>query len=224
METKKTTRADLEGKKKIFMQIGLAIALLLSFAAFEWKYSGDEPIVLTNASVFKGEIIDIPVTFPEKPEVKMPTLSQSFKIVKDEVDVTESVSFTAETNQTEAVEVAPVMPKAVEDDVVEETPFVIVEQMPSFPGGETEMLRFLANNTKYPTRDKELGISGIVYVTFVVEKDGRITNIQILKGVTESMNAEAVRVIRMMPLWEPGLQRGVPVRVQLNIPFNFKLK
>lgn len=224
METKKTTRADLEGKKKIFMQIGLAIALLLSFAAFEWKYSGGETIVLTDATIFSGEPIDIPITFPEKPEVKMPTLSQSFKIVKDEVNVTENVSFTTETNQTEAVVADPVMPKTVEVEVVEEIPFKIVEKMPSFPGGEAEMMRFLASNTKYPTRDRELNISGIVYVTFVVEKDGSITNIQILKGVSESLNAEAIRVIRMMPPWEPGLQRGVPVRVQLNLPIKFMLK
>lgn len=224
METKKTNRADLEGKKKIFMQIGLAIALLLSFAAFEWKYSGGETVELTDATVFKGEIINIPVTFPEKPEVKMPTLSQSFKIVDDKEKVTETVSFTTETNQTEAVVADPVMPKTVEVEVVEEIPYTIVQKMPSFPGGEAEMMKFLGINIKYPARDRELGISGMVIVTFVVEKDGRITNIQILKGVSESLNAEAVKVVRMMPLWEPGLQSGVPVRVQFNLPVKFILK
>jgi len=224
METKKTTRADLEGKKKIFMQIGIAVALLLCFAAFEWKYFGSDNVVLTGATVFAGETEKIPITFPEKPEVKMPTLSQSFKIVDNETKVTENVDINIETNQTEAIVAAPEMPKIVEDDIVEETPFTIVQNMPSFPGGEAEMMKFLANNTKYPARDKEIGVSGLVIVTFVVEKDGRITNIQILKGVTESLNAEAVRVVKMMPNWEPGLQRGVPVRVQFNLPVNFVLR
>ncbi len=101
--------------------------------------------------------------------------------------------------------------------------FAIVEQMPEFPGGQDAMIKFLGENIKYPEEARKQGISGRVFVTFVVEADGEITNIELLRGIGSGCDEEAMRVISIMPKWKPGYQRGVPVRVRFNLPIKFTL-
>ncbi len=101
--------------------------------------------------------------------------------------------------------------------------FTVVEVMPKYPGGKEAMYKFLGENIKYPQKAREEGISGTVYVQFVVEKDGHTTGFKILRGAEESLDNEALRVLKTMPKWEPGTQRGKPVRVQYNLPIKFKL-
>ena len=101
--------------------------------------------------------------------------------------------------------------------------YTVVEVMPKYPGGLDAMYKFLAENIKYPQKAKEEGISGTVYVQFIVEKDGQTTGFKILRGAAESLDNEALRVVKTMPIWEPGTQRGKPVRVQYNLPIKFKL-
>jgi protein TonB len=108
----------------------------------------------------------------------------------------------------------------IQDDAI----FTVVEQMPSFPGGVEARTKFLMENIIYPLEAREKGYQGTVYLTFVVEPDGRITNLQMLKGVHPSIDAEAVRVVKLMPNWEPGKQRSKPVRVQYNMPIKFTLQ
>ena len=98
-----------------------------------------------------------------------------------------------------------------------------VDVMPEYPGGTTAMFDFIQKNVKYPESAKDKGIEGKVYVQFVVEKDGSISNIEVLRGVSEDIDAEAVRVVKAMPKWKPGMNEGKPVRVQFTLPFNFKL-
>jgi periplasmic protein TonB len=102
--------------------------------------------------------------------------------------------------------------------------FSVVEVMPRFPGGEAELFKFLGSNLKYPDDAQDAGIAGVVYVTFVVEKDGSIGQARVLRGIGGGCDEEALRVVRSMPKWEPGMQRGKPVRVQYNLPFRFTLK
>jgi protein TonB len=111
---------------------------------------------------------------------------------------------------------------AVEED--RNDVFVIVEQMPQFPGGQGEMQKFLGGNLKYPEEAVEAGISGAVYVTFVVDKDGSIVDARVLRGIGGGCDEEALRVVRSMPKWEPGVQRGKPVRVQYNLPIRYSLR
>jgi len=98
------------------------------------------------------------------------------------------------------------------------------EQQPVFPGGEEELVKFLGENIKYPVSAREQGIEGIVYVSFVVSKAGKIVNVKLLRGIIESCDDEAQRVIKMMPDWLPGKQNGVPVSVEYNLPISFQLK
>ncbi|MBP7497127.1 MAG: energy transducer TonB [Bacteroidales bacterium] len=107
----------------------------------------------------------------------------------------------------------------------EETkPFLIVEQMPEFPGGTEEMVKYIQSNVKYPQLARETNIQGKVYVTFVVTKDGRISNVKVLRGIGGGCDDEAVRVIKSMPTWKPGKQNGIAVPVQFSIPVNFTLR
>lgn len=102
--------------------------------------------------------------------------------------------------------------------------FTIVEEMPTFPGGEQALLEYMAKNTKYPPLARENGLQGIVVVTFVVDERGRIKDAQVLRGIGGGCDEEAMRVVQSMPHWKPGKQRGMAVRVQYNLPFRFTLR
>ncbi len=128
-----------------------------------------------------------------------------------------------ETPPPPQIEVAEPKPPVIEQ--VEPKPiFTVVEEDPSYPGGEEARIKFLSENIKYPEEAKEIGTQGRVFLTFVVEVDGSITDVKILRGIGSGCDDEAVRVVKSMPKWIPGKQRGVPVRVQFNLPIVFKLQ
>jgi protein TonB len=118
--------------------------------------------------------------------------------------------------------------KEVKKQVIEqEAPkeiFTVVEEQPNYPGGDEARIKFLQENIKYPEEAKELGVQGKVFVTFVVEVDGSITDVRVLRGIGAQCDEEAIRVVKSMPRWIPGKQRGVPVRVQFNLPIKFTLQ
>jgi len=111
------------------------------------------------------------------------------------------------------------------DDAIQEAPLAMVEQMPAFPGGEKEMMKYVKKSIVYPKEEQEKGISGVCYVTFVVEKDGTLTDVKVIKGLAGApgCDKEAVRVVKSMPNWIPGKQNGREVRVQFNLPVKFEL-
>jgi periplasmic protein TonB len=102
--------------------------------------------------------------------------------------------------------------------------FTIVEVMPEYPGGENARQLYLTQNIQYPVKAKENNIQGTVYVNFIVEKDGSLSNFKILKGIGSGCDEEVVRVMKNMPKWKPGTQRGQPVRVLINFPVKFSFK
>lgn len=111
-------------------------------------------------------------------------------------------------------------PKPVEENKV----FELVEQMPTFPGGDGALLEFLSKNLNYPIVAQENGVQGNVIVSFVVEKDGSITDVNVIKSVDPSLDKEAKRVVKSMPKWIPGKQNGSAVRVKFNVPVRFRLE
>jgi protein TonB len=223
METKKTPKADLESKKRIFLQIGLAIALLGVLVAFEWR-TYDRPV--HDLGALDMEFIeeeDIPITRQELPPPPPPALSQELIIVQDDVEIDEEFIIDVEaTTQTEIREFAPVVVQQ-EEAIDEEVIFIVVEEQATFPGGEEARLRFLQENLRYPHMAREAGIQGTVFITFVVERNGTITDVRILRGIGGGCDEEAIRVVREMPRWNPGRQRGQPVRVQFTMPIRFVL-
>jgi protein TonB len=110
-----------------------------------------------------------------------------------------------------------------EEDVNEDQIFIVVESMPEYPGGDAELYKYLADNIRYPELAKEASISGRVFVSFVVEKDGTVTDVKILRGIGGGCDEEAIRLVKGMPKWTPGKQRGKPVRVTYNLSVKFTL-
>ena len=101
--------------------------------------------------------------------------------------------------------------------------YTVVDKMPAYPGGDEARIKFYRENIKYPEEARKNGISGTVFISYVVEKDGNITDVKLLRGVNDLLDAEALRIVKLMPNWIPGMQDGKAVRVQYNIPIYFKL-
>lgn len=225
MEEKKSPKANLENKKLMFTQIGLIISLLVAWLAFEHKsYDKREidPSLLNREVVVDEEMVEITKQEEPKPQpVEVPKQTTQLEIVQDDVE-TEDIEINAEVEQNEVIEEY-VAPEVVEEEVVEQEIFQIVEEMPSYPGGEKALLEYVAKNIKYPQIARETGIQGRVFVGFVVEPDGSVSNVKILRGIGGGCDEEAMRVIKSLAKWKPGKQRGKAVRVSYQIPVVFKL-
>lgn len=227
MDTKKTPRADLESKKAIFTEIGLVLTLALVLLAFNYKSYEGGPSKGIQAKVDDTPEEIIPIT---KQEVKPPPQAPPpqvtiINIVNDDVDVENDIDIDVEADQETVIQdYVPVVDNRKEEEVVEMEIFTVVESMPGYPGGDAARMQFLQENIKYPQMARESGIQGTVYVTFVVETDGRVTDVRVLRGIGGGCDEEAIRVIQLMPRWVPGKQRGKPVRVQFNMPIKFTLQ
>jgi periplasmic protein TonB len=227
METKKSKRADLEPKKSIFLQIGIVIALGLTLAAFEWE-SPVKQIVVTDKWETVGEdfVIKNTVFEDQKPAPK-PVSVPVINIVDNDDPVDNDADFDMGIKPDDEIPVfiPPVSVKlADENSLPDDTPFVSVQNMPEYPGGINALKAFLATNIEFPETAARVGIEGTVYVYFVVEKDGSVSNIKTLRGINDDCNEEAERVIGLLPKWKPGNQQGKTVRVSYTIPVSFKLQ
>lgn len=221
---KKTEKADLESKKGIFFQIGLIIALSIALYAFEWK-SYDKNELAFNSAKSDYVIDDLPpITNIEKPEPKIEKISLSvFKAVENTKVVKEITPLEIEVNPYEINEPYTPIVKNDDPEISESEIFKIVQQQPTFIGGESALFEYLRKSITYPNEAREIGIQGIVYISFVIEKDGSASNITVARGIGGGCDEEAARVIKAMPKWNPGLQRDKPVRVQFNVPIRFTL-
>ena len=228
MELKKNPKADLEKRRGLYLEIGLVVILAATLVAFEVKsYDSEEE------TAFQREVIDEPeeviiqtdvVEPPPPPPPEVPEVTTLINVVDDEQKIENEFVVNAEvTEETKNVEITQVKVEE-EEEVAEEPIFTVVESEPEFPGGMEALYKYLAQNIKYPQLARENGITGKVYVTFVVEKDGSIANPRILRDIGGGCGAEAIRVVKAMPKWSPGKQRGKAVRVQFNLPVNFNLK
>ncbi len=224
MEAKKSPKADLESKKRVFLQIGIALALGAALVAFEWRHYERPEIDLGTLEIDFIEEEDIPITRQEQPPPPPPPEpSQELIIVDDDVELEEEFTIDIDADVfTEVQEFTPIIIEE-EEEFDDEVIFTVVEDQPEFPGGEEARQRFLEQNLRYPQMAREAGIQGTVFVTFVVETDGSVTDVRVLRGIGGGCDEEAVRVVSMMPRWEPGRQRGQPVRVQFNMPIRFRL-
>ena len=226
MEEKKSPKANLENKKLMFTQIGLIISLIIAWLAFEHKsYDKREidPSLLRQTEVVEEEMVEITKQEEPKPQpVEMPKQTTQLEIVQDDVEV-EDIEINAEMDQNEVMEEY-VAPEIEEEEVVEAEVFTIVEEMPSYPGGDAKMYEYLGKNIKYPQIARESSIQGRVFVNFVVEPDGSVSNVKVLRGIGGGCDEEAMRVVKTMPKWKPGKQRGKAVRVSYTLPVVFKLQ
>ena len=236
MDVKKSLSADLEGKKTTSYLIGLVLVLAAHFVAFEYTQR-DKKVEVEEGPILSMAVEEdmIPITHQEQqvapPPAAAPTIEEVLEIVDDEIELNkEEVETAEELNQSVvavrgtggSVTAAPSGPPAVEE-VVDENIYEVVEENPQFPGGDEACMKWLNEHIKYPSIAVEQGIQGRVSASFVVNRDGSIVDIQILRSPDPSLSKEAERVLKEMPKWKPGKQRGKPVRVKFALPVMFRL-
>lgn len=227
MEVKKTPKADLESKKTVFLQIGLVVVLSLVLVAFEWTSTDvNVDFSLQDEDIEVEEEI-IPITRQEEvkppPPPPPPAVADILNIVEDDVELDEELEIMdTEMSQDDIVDFSNMV---FEEETRDEGEiFMIVEEMPEFPGGTEALQKYLSQSVRYPVIAQENGIQGRVYIQFVINQNGEVTNATILRGVDPSLDREALRVVEAMPKWKPGKQRNRPVRVSYTVPINFVLQ
>ena len=228
MELKKNPKADLEKRRGLYLEIGLVVALVAALVAFNVKsYDREVKDAIEREAVLEEEEIIIQTDIqepPPPPPPEVPEVTTVLEVVADDKEITNELVVNAEvTDDTKNIEITPVVIEEEEDET-ETQIFTVVENDPEFPGGMDALYKYLAQNIKYPQLARDNGITGKVYVTFVVEKDGSIANPKVLRDIGGGCGQEAIRVVKSMPKWTPGKQRGKAVRVQFNLPVNFSLK
>ena len=225
MHIKKSEKASLENDKLIYVLMGLVFVLSLCYVALEWTEQEVTKYEVTDTEFLFEEEVEIQQTTQETPPPPPPPAVQEVEVlnvVEDNVE-TETIEVSTEETETEVVIAAPVEAPVEEEE--EEVVFVVVESMPQFPGGQQALFKYLSENVKYPVIAQENGIQGRVICQFVVNKDGSIVDVEVVRsGGDPSLDKEAIRVIKTMPKWKPGKQRGKPVRVKYTVPVNFKLQ
>jgi protein TonB len=222
MDPKKNPKADLEKLRGTFMLGGLVISLFIIFMMINLKFYDVQAAELGTLVAQEEEEDIIPITeqnTPPPPPPPPPAAPEVIEIVEDDEEVEDIEMEDTEIDADEVIEVF-----EQEEEIVEEEVFTIVETMPEFPGGQAGLLKYLADNVKYPPAAKANSIQGRVYVTFTVGKDGKVRDVKIIRGVHELLDKEALRVVKSLPRYKPGKQRGKAVSVSFNLPINFKLK
>lgn len=230
MISKKTEKANLEKKKGLFTEIGLVVALIFTLGAAEYTKEDLKSTNLMAIRDAKGEEEIVPITRQElqKPvePPKPKTVIIDLKIVEDDVKLEDNLDFDAfDANQNDAIKIATVVGNSKEEEEEDKQVFLIVEDMPTFQGGTIEGFRnYIQANVKYPALAMENSISGTVYVSFVVNRRGEVSNITIVRGVDASLDEAVINALKQAPKWEPGKQRGKPVNVSFSIPVKFILQ
>ncbi len=223
MEAKKNPKADLTKKTGLFLNIGLVVSLLLVITAFEWRFYDDGELMdLGQVSDEFEDVMEIPPTEqppPPPPKIQQPEIIE----VPDEEEIEEEIEVDLDVEITEETVVEDIVfDEPVEEEVAEEI-FTIVEDQPAPKGGMAAFYEYVGKKLKYPAQARRMGIEGKVFVEFVVDKDGTITNVKAIKGIGAGCDEEAIRVIQASPKWNPGKQRGRPVKVRMILPITFKL-
>ncbi|HQB27838.1 MAG TPA: energy transducer TonB [Paludibacter sp.] len=226
MNIKKSSKASLEDKRSIFLLMGFVAVLAFVYIAFEWtqrEVTVYESVSLEAVAEEEIEIIQTAEELPPPPPPEVPEVIEVLNVVEDDVETAEIIIDTEDDKDRQVVIQAPVQAAVVEEEDTEVV-FMVVESMPGFPGGEAALFKYLSDNIKYPVIAQESGIQGRVICQFVVNRDGSIVDIEVVRGVDRSLDEEAKRVIANMPKWSPGKQRGKAVRVKYTLPVNFRLQ
>ncbi len=227
MEIKKSPKADLQNKRTIFLLTGLVISMLLIIGIFSWSQPEKEiELIEFSEDMMEQEIIEITVQ-EDEPEVEVKPqqafVSDLLNIVKDETKIEADMTFLDDFSAADLGDLE-VKTFEKEEEVEEEMPVIVAEENPKFMGKDiNEFRNWVGGKLEYPQIAQENGISGRVMVSFVIERDGSVTNVKVLRGVDRELDAEAIRVVKSSPKWTPGKNRGRAVRFLYNMPIDFTL-
>lgn len=227
MEVKKSKRAAIESQRGTWLLMGFVVVLAFMFVTFEWTQHdirvatgslADEPVFVETL---------LPITYPEKLEPPPPPAMKVAELLEivDDTDLEADAVIRTSEDLRDPVEIKykPVVVET-ENEPVEDVIFDSAEKMPEFPGGSGALFQYLSKNMKYPTIPQETGVQGKVIIQFVVDKDGTISNPVVVRSVDPYLDKEALRVIKAMPKWTPGMQRNQAVRVKYTVPVSFRLQ
>ena len=231
METKKSRDADLERRRPQRFLLGLVMALALFFVALEWNSSDsgwtffeadDDLEAELELEPLKRDADEIPMMLPQEKTPELPK-SEQLRLVDDAVDT--EIAEMPENTELQEIPEDPDQPEQAEvvDMYDEPVDIRVVEDLPQFPGGAVEFMKWLTKNLRYPPSAQQRKIQGKVVAQFIVEKDGTINELQVIKKLDPSCDREALRVLRLMPKWKAGLMDAKPCRTQVCIPIVFKL-
>ena len=226
MELKKNPQADLESKKGFFIQIGLIVALLVTIGLYEYKSYGDNDINSFGALDMDAlDEEDIEITRPD--EVKPPPPPEAPPEAPEEIEIKENEEELETELEVDDAEANQEMEMMEEEEFSE--PFISVEQMPMLGDckdetcTQTEIMKFIARNFKYPEIAKANGVEGRVILEFVVEKNGKVGRVKILKGLDKHIDKAAINVVEKLPVFTPGKQIGKAVPVKYTVPIKCSL-
>jgi protein TonB len=221
METKKSPQKDLENKKGYFLQVGIIVSLALVLIAFEWS-STDVRVDYFKLVEDTDIVIDlVPISVHKEKELDAPKpIVVDVLLISDDPDIFEEPIYIPEPEDVMG-DLSKVQPTETEE---REPIYFSVEEMPKFPGGEAALFKYLANEIEYPQIAQINGVQGRVYVSFVVNKKGEITQVELARSVDPNLDREALRVVSSMPQWKPGRQNNELVSVSFTIPISFVLE
>ena len=223
MEPKKTESADLEKKSTFFFSIGLVVTLAIVLTAFEWKdYEEKAEVVAGRATDNVEEILDVPPTEqppPPPPQIQQPQVVE----VPDEEEIEDEIQVNLDVEMTDETKVEQIEIKEEPKEDVDEI-FTIVEETATPKGGMPAFYKFVGSKLKYPAQATRMGVEGKVFVEFVINRDGTIVDVRVVRGIGAGCDEEAIRVVQSSPPWNPGKQRGKPVRQKYTLPIQFKLQ
>jgi protein TonB len=225
LEIKKYPRADLNNKRPLIFSVSLLITLALILVAFEWKQYDRSIVELSTRQENTFEaMIEVPPTQIPPPPAEIIVQQPQLVAVPDEEEIKEEIKFVFDVDITEETKIQEYtlveIPKIEEES---EEIFIVVEENAEPKGGYAAFYKFVSDNIKYPAPARRMNIEGKVFVEFVVGKDGKISDVKAVKGIGGGCDEEAVRIVTMAPPWNPGKQRGKPVRQRMVLPITFKL-
>jgi len=223
MEAKKTDGADLNNKTGMFLSLGLLLTMTLVVTAFEWKNYDDSIADLQGKNIDAfDETMEVPPTEqppPPPPQIQQPQVVE----VPDEEEIKEDIKVNLDVEVTDQTKIEEIVVQAAAPEEESDQIFTIVEESASPKGGMAAFYKFVGEKIKYPPQARRMGIEGRVFVEFVIAKDGTLTEVKAIKGIGAGCDEEAVRIVQSSPPWNPGKQRGKPVKQRYTLPIIFKL-
>ncbi len=228
LNTKKSPNANLEDKRLTYVLMGLVLAIAVFYVGIEWT---DQEITVYEDTAISEEILfeeEIEQTIQEEPvapppPAPEPIVIEEIEIVEDDKE-TEEIDINSEDDENTAQEIIQAPIEMPEEDPDENVVFKRVEKMPEFPGGNQKLMEYLSREIRYPIIAQENGIQGAVIVQFTVRKDGKIDDVEVVRSADPSLDKEAIRLVKSMPDWNPGKQRGKAVHCKFTLPIRFRLQ